>query len=43
MCSDEHIDSVNVHVDVVIGHRIQALEGSNREEIATWNILEFKA
>ena len=32
VCSDEHMDSVDANVDVnVIGHKIQALEGSNRE------------
>ena len=35
VCSDVHIDSVDV-----IGHRIQALEGNNKErrlQVATWN------
>ena len=32
VCSDEHMDSVYVNVDVnVIDHRIEALEWSNRE------------
>ena len=35
------MDSVDVNIDVsVIGYRIQALEGSNRERrlrVATWN------
>ena len=39
--SGEHEDSVDVNIDVnVISHRIQALEGSNRERrlrVATWN------
>ena len=32
VCGDEYIDSVVFHIDVsVIGHRIQALDESNRE------------
>ena len=41
VCSDENIGNVDVNVDVnVIGHRIQALDRSNRERslrVATWN------